>query len=118
MTANHSAIGRERAGETADEIRLLSPPSSPRAGARFWLEASADAQTRLKAADTETLSPGKVDGAARVPDEETRAEAFGEEITSAKTVEKVEQLKPIDEEIDALLKGYENWEKAGKGKKE
>ncbi len=44
-------------------------------------------------------------------------EAFGEEITDIKLVEKVEELKTTGEEIDDLLKVYEDWEYGGKWKK-
>ncbi len=40
----------------------------------------------------------------------TRA-AFGEEITSTETVTRIEELKPVGEAIDALLKQYQEWER-------
>ncbi len=43
--------------------------------------------------------------------------AFGEEITSSDLVQKVEKLKPLEDEIDNLLKHYKNWEKNKVGKK-
>jgi len=45
------------------------------------------------------------------------AVAFGEEITNIDLIEKADKLKSIDDEINELLKGYEDWEHSGEGKK-
>ncbi len=48
---------------------------------------------------------------------EMTKELFGKEIIKKEDIEKLEKYKTIDEEIDDLLKSYEDWEYTEKGKK-
>ena len=56
--------------------------------------------------------------ARKIMEEQKRASlaAFGEVVTDLELVEKIEQLKTLDEEIDNMLNQYEEWEKGNIGK--
>ena len=45
-------------------------------------------------------------------------ELFGKEIIKKEDIKKIKKYKTIDEEIDGLIRGYENWEYSKEGKKE
>jgi len=89
-----------------------------------WIFSESEAIRRdlfnlLKGREEEERIKREREEAKRKLEEQRRAtaEAFGEEITSIELVEKVEQLKTIDEDIDDLLKAYEAWEHNGKKNK-